>query len=88
MVLSKQKFRSMVPLDAKSWLTRKDSDTRKDWGQEDKGLTEEEMVEWHHQLNGHEIDQTPRDSEGQGSLLCYSSWGQKSQTWLRDWTTG
>ena len=42
-----------------------------------KGAREDEMVGWHHQLNGHEFEQTPRDSEGQGSLLCYSPWGHK-----------
>ena len=52
------------PHDAKSRLIEKDPDTGKDWGQEEKGATEDEMVGWHHQLNGHEIEQTPRDSEG------------------------
>ena len=46
-------------------------------GQEEKGLTEDEMAGWHHQLNGHEFDQTPRDSEGQGSLVCCSPWHHK-----------
>ena len=63
------------PLDAKSWLTRKDPDAGKNWGQEEKGVTEDEMVWWHPQLNGHEFEQTPGDSEGQGSLACCSSWG-------------
>ena len=49
----------------------------KDWGQEEKGATEEEMVGWHHQLNGHEFEQTLGDGEGQGSLACCSSWGHK-----------
>ena len=40
-------------------------------------MTEDEMVGWHHQLNGHEFEQTPGDSEGQGCLVCYSSWGHK-----------
>ena len=48
--------------------------TGKDWGQE-KGTTEDEMVGWHHRLNGHESEQTPGDSEGQGSLVCCSPWG-------------
>ena len=56
--------------DMKSWLIGKDSDTGKDWGQEEKGVTEDEMVRWHHQLNGHEFEQTLGDSEGQGSLVC------------------
>ena len=69
------------PHGAKSWLTRKDSDAGKDWGQEEKGVTQDEMVGWHHQLNGHEFEQTPRDSEGQWSLVwtmkCCSPWGCK-----------
>ena len=51
------------PPDSKSWLTEKDYDAEKDWGQEEKGVTEEEMVGWHHLLNGHEFEQIPRDSE-------------------------
>ena len=62
---------------AKSQLTGKDPDSGKDWGQEEKGVTEEEMVGWHHWLSGHEFEQTQGDSEGQGSLVCYSPWGGK-----------
>ena len=51
------------PPDAKSWLTGKDLDARKDWGQEEKGATEDEMVGWHHQLNGHESEQILGDSD-------------------------
>ena len=58
------------PPDAKSWLTGKDPDAGKDWGQEEKGVTEDGMVGWHHWLNGREFKQTPGDSEGQGSLAC------------------
>ena len=65
------------PTDAKSWLIGKDPDAGKDWGQEEKGPTEDEMVGWHHQLDGHELKQTPVDSEGQGSLVCCSPWGHK-----------
>ena len=57
----------------KSLLIRKDPDAGKDSGQE-KGMTEDEMVGWHHRLNGHEFKQTPGDSEGQGSLACCSPW--------------
>ena len=64
------------PPDAKSWLIQKDSDAGKDWGQE-KGVTEDEIVGWHHRLNGHEFEQTPGESEGQGSLACCSPWGLK-----------
>ena len=49
----------------------------KDWGQEEKKVTEDEMVEWHHWLNGHEFEQSPRDSEEKGSLVCCSPWGCK-----------
>ena len=64
-----------------TWLQRqligKDPDAGKDWRQEDKGATEDEMVGWHHQLNGHEFEQAPGDGEGQGSLVCCSPWGRK-----------
>ena len=59
--------------DAKSWPIGKDPDAGKDWGQEEKGSTEDEMVGWHHRLNGHEFWQTSGDSEGQGSRACCCS---------------
>ena len=59
--------------DAKSWLIGKDSDAGKDWGQEEKRVAEDEMVGWHHLLNGYEFEQTPGDSEGQVSLACCSA---------------
>ena len=65
------------PPDVNNWLIGKDPDARKDWGQEEKVVTEDGMVGWHHQLNGHEFKQTPGDSEGQGSLVCFSLWGCK-----------
>ena len=55
----------------------KDPDAGKDWGQEEKGMTEDEIVGWHHRFNGLEFKQAPGDSERQGSLASYSSWGQK-----------
>ena len=58
-------------------LIGKDLNAGRDCGQEEKGSTEDEMVGWHHQLNGHEFEQTPGDSEGQGSLVCSIPWGQK-----------
>ena len=74
---------------AKSWPTGKDPDAGKDWGQEEKGVTKDEMVGWHHQLNGHEFEQTPRDSEGQGSLVNCHPWGHKesdTNEWLnKNW---
>ena len=63
--------------DSKSQLIGKDPDTGKDRGQEKKGAIEDEMVGWHHQLNGHEFVQTLRDGERQGSLVCCSPWGCK-----------
>ena len=65
------------PLDVKSQLVGKDPDAGKDWKQEEKGMTEDEMVGWNHQLNGHESEQTPGDGEGQGSLACCSPRGHK-----------
>ena len=65
------------PPDAKSWLIGKDPNAEKDWGQEDKRTKEDEMVGWHHWINGHEFEQTLGDGEGQGSLACLSSWGHK-----------
>ena len=65
------------PPDMKSGLSRKDPDARKDWGQEEKGMTEDEMVGWYHGLSGHELAQTLGDGEGQGSLACCSPWGCK-----------
>ena len=65
------------PPDAKSWLIWKDCDTGKDWGQEEKGMTEDEMVGWHHQLSGHEFGWTPGIGYGQWGLACCDSWGHK-----------
>ena len=65
------------PSDAKSQFIGKDSDPGKDWGQEEEGATEDEMVWWHHWLNEHEFEQILRDSEGQESLACYSPWRHK-----------
>ena len=62
---------------SKSQLIGKDSDAGENWGQEEKGVTEEEMVGWHHRPNGHEFGQTPEDSKGQGSLACCSPSGHK-----------
>ena len=62
---------------AKSWLTGKDSDAGRDWGQEEKGMTEDEMAGWHHQFNAHEFRWTPGVGDGQGGLVCCDSWGRK-----------
>ena len=73
------------PPDAKSQLTGKDPDAGKEWRQE-KGMTENEMIEWHHWLNRHEFEQALGYGEEQGSLVCCSQWGPKSWTQLSDWT--
>ena len=57
-----------------SWLIGKDPEAGKDWRQEEKGETQDEMVGWHHWLNGHEFEQTSGDGEGQRSLVCSSPW--------------
>ena len=72
----------------KNWLTGKDPDAGKDWRQEEKGMTEDEMVEWHHWLNGHELEHAPGVGDGQGGLACCDSWGRKESDtteWL-NWT--
>ena len=65
------------PPDVKSQLTGKDPDAGKDWGQEEKGVTNDQMVGWHHRLNGYKFEQTPGDGEGQGSLAWCSSWDHR-----------
>ena len=77
------------PPDVKNWLIWKDPDSGKDWRHEEKGMTEDEMVGWHHQLDGHEFEQAPGVGDGQGSLACCSSWGHKEldmTEWL-NWTS-
>ena len=61
----------------KSWLIGKDSDVWRNWRQEAKGTTEDEMAGWHHRLNGHEFEWTPGVGDGQGGLACWDSWGHK-----------
>ena len=63
------------PPDVKSWLTGQDPGARKDWGQEEKGVTKYDVAGWHHPANEHEFEQTPGDGEGQGSLACCSPLG-------------
>ena len=63
--------------DVKNWLIGRDPDAGNDWRQEQKGVTEDEMVGWHHWLNGHEFEQTLGDGEEQGRLVCCSPWGCK-----------
>ena len=70
--------------DAKNWLSGNDPDDGKDWKRE-KGMTEDEMVGWHHWLDGHEFEQAPGVGDGQGSLACHSVWGRISRTPQTDW---
>ena len=72
----------------KSWLIGKDSDAGRDWGQEEKGTTKDEMAGWHHRLDGRESEWTPRVGDGQGGLACCNSWGRKEldMTKQLNWT--
>ena len=76
------------PPDAKSRLIWKDPDAGKDWGQKEKGTTEDEMVGWHHRLNGQGFGWIPGVGDGQGGLACCSSWGRKESdtTEQLNWT--
>ena len=76
------------PLHAKSWLIGKDSDAGKDWGQEEKRTTEDEMAGWHHWLDGHVSEWTPRVADGQGGLACCDSWRRRDsdKTERLNWT--
>ena len=74
------------PPEAKNWLIWKDPDAGKNWGQEKKGMTEDEMVGWHHWYNGHKFEQTPGHGERQGRAAWYAAVHvvTKSQTRLRE----
>ena len=77
----------LLPPDVKNWLLRKDPDAGKDWRWEEKGTTEDEMVGWHHWLDGHEFKLAPGVGDGQGGLVCYSPWGHKESDttgWLNN----
>ena len=74
------------PPHAKSWLIGKDSDAGRDWGQEEKGTTEDEMARWHHWLDGRESEWTSGVSDGQGGLACCDSWGHKESAMTKRWT--
>ena len=72
---------------AKSWLIGKDPDAGRDWGQEEKGTTEDEMAGWHHRLNAHEFEWSLGVVDGQGRLVCCDSWGHKeSDATELNWT--
>ena len=79
-----------LPPDAKNGLTGKDTNARKDWRQEEKGMTEDEIVGWHHWLDVHDFEQAPGVGERLGSLVCYSPWGLKESDmseWLKNNST-
>ena len=92
MFIGRTEFEAETPVfcppDAKSWLIWKDPDTGKDWGQEEKGTTEDEMVGWHHWLNGHGFGWTLGVGDGQGGLACCGSWDRKEpdMTERLNWT--
>ena len=75
--LDKAETPVLWPPHLKGWLIGKDSDAGRDWGQEEKGTTEDEMAGWHHWLSGHEFGWTPGVGDGQGGLACCNSWGHK-----------
>ena len=76
------------PLHAKTWLIGKDADAGRDWRREEKGMTEDEVVGWHHRLDAHEFVWTPGVGNGQGGLACCNSWGRKESdmTERLNWT--
>ena len=76
-LMVKLKLQYFGHLIANSWLTGKDPDSGKDWGQEEKRTTKDEMVGWHHRLNGHEFEQALGVADGQGNLACCSPWSCK-----------
>ena len=80
----------LLPPNVKSWLIGKDPDAGKDWKQEEKGTAEDEMVGWHHRLDGHEFEHAPGVGNGQGSLECCSPWGCKESDMAEqlNWTVG
>ena len=83
-LMLKLKLLILWPPDAKSWLIWKGPDAEKDWGQEENGMTEDEMVGWHHRLNGHGFGWTQGIGDGQRGLACCSSWGHRVE---HDWAT-
>ena len=87
-LMLKLKLQYFGPPHAKSWLIGKDPDAGRDWGQEEKGRTEDEVVEWHHRIDGHEFEYTLGVGDGQGGLACCDSRGHKESDtteWV-NWT--
>ena len=83
-LMLKLKLQYFGPPDTKNWLTGKAPDSGQDWRQEEKGVRGDEMVGWHHQLNGHEFEQVLRVGDGRGSLFCCSPWGCKESD-MTEW---
>ena len=83
-LMLKLKLQYFGPPDAKSWLFGKVSDAGRDWGQEEKGMTEDQMAGWHHQFDGHEFEWTPGVGDGRGGLARWSPWGHRVR---HDWVT-
>ena len=85
---SKAETPILCPPHVKSWLIGKDSDAWRDWGKEEKRMTEDEMVGWHHWLDGHELEWTPGVGDGQGGPACCDSWDRKESdtTGRLNWT--
>ena len=89
---AKAEIAVLWPPHAKSWLIWKDPDAGRDWGQEEKWMTEDEMAGWHHRLDGHEFEWTLGVGDGQGGLACCDSWGRKESdmterlNWLTELT--
>ena len=87
-MMLKLKLQYFWPPQVKSWLIGKDSDAGRDWGQEEKGTTEDEMAGWYHRLDGYEFEWTPGVGDGQGGLACCNSWHHKESdtTEQLNWT--
>ena len=83
---AKAKTPVLWPPHAKSWLIGKDSDAGRAWGQEEKGMAEDEMAGWHHWLDGREFEWTPGVGDGQGGLACCNSWG-RNESDTTEWLT-
>ena len=75
----------LCPSNVESWLIEKDPDAGKDWGQEEKGMREDEMIGWHHWFNGREFEQAPGVDDGQGGLLCFKGHKELGMTGWQNW---
>ena len=85
-MMLKLKLQYFGHLMRRGWLIGKDFDAGRDWGQEEKGMTEDDMAGWHHGLDGRESEWTPGVGDGQGGLACWDSWGREKSDTLSNWT--